>query len=357
MKFGGIITGGAMTNVLEQHWLRDNASDNSEDTIALRFERQLAAVPDKLAIVTDEISLTYRALDLRASRIAAALALLPSRRDQPIALLMGDKVTRIAAILGASKANRIFIPLAPDSPENWVTQVIEDSGTAQIIIDSSTRSIAELAATGNVTVTEVGQLARSLEPLVADRIASPDNTAYIVYTSGSTGRPKGVAISHRSLIRRCDVPWFGGRSDRHANLASSVGGAGITYSLLPLLSGSCLFPFDLHRDGLQKLTPWLIAQNITFVAFTGSLFRTWLASLADDLRFPALRSVGVWGETLYAQDVIRLSRHLQGDWCIGHNYATTESGYIASQVFTPSRLPDAGIVAVGHPVDEVEVLI
>ena len=165
----------------------------------------MAAVPDKLAIVTDEVSLTYRALDIKASRIAAALTSLPSQRDRPIAIFMKDEAARIAAMLGALKANRIFIPLAPDSPEQWVTQVIEDSGTAHIIVDSSTRSIAELAATGSVTVMEVEQLARSLQPFVADRTASPDDTAYIVYTSGSTGRPKGVASSHRSLIRNSDV--------------------------------------------------------------------------------------------------------------------------------------------------------
>ena len=128
-----------MTNVLEQQWSRNDTSDNSEDTIASRFERQVAAVPDKLAIVTDEISLTYRALDLKASRIAAALASLPSQRDRPIVLFMKDEAARIAAMLGALKANRIFIPLAPNSPEKWVTQVIENSGTAQIIVDSSTR--------------------------------------------------------------------------------------------------------------------------------------------------------------------------------------------------------------------------
>ena len=235
-----------MTDVLGQESLASRISgesgattDNSEDTIASRFERQVAAVPDKLAIVTDEISLTYRALDLKASRIAAALASLPSQRDRPIALFMKDEAARIAAMLGALKANRIFIPLAPNSPEKWVTQVIEDSGTAQIIVDSSTRSIAELAATGSVTVMEVEQLARSLQPFVADRTASPDDTAYIVYTSGSTGRPKGVAISHRSLIRRGDVryPLFGlGRSDRYANLRSSGVASGINNTFLPLLS-------------------------------------------------------------------------------------------------------------------------
>ncbi len=351
----------SLTDVLvERQRPRKDISGNSKDTIASRFERQVAAVPDNLAIVADAISLTYRALDLKASRIAAALFSLPSQRDRPIVLYMQDDAARIAAMLGVLKASRIFIPLAPDSPEKWLTQVFEDSGAAHIIIDSSTRSIAELAATGRVTVMEVEQLARSPAPFVADRTASPDDTAYVVYTSGSTGRPKGVANSHRSLIRRGDIRYslFGlARNGRYANLRSSGVCTGINETFLPLLSGACLFPFDLHRHGFQKLAPWLIAQKITYVSFSGSLLRAWLASLPDDLRFPALRFVRATGERLYAEDVIRLSRHLDGDWRIGHSYSSGEAGTIAAQVFTASRPPEPGIVAVGRPVDGVEVFI
>ena len=107
----------------EQQWLRDDALDHSEDTVASRFERQAVAVPDKLALVTDEISLTYRELDRKASRIAAELASLPCHRDQPVALFMKDDAARIAAMLGVLKANRIFIPLAPNSPEKWLTSL------------------------------------------------------------------------------------------------------------------------------------------------------------------------------------------------------------------------------------------
>jgi surfactin family lipopeptide synthetase A len=306
-----------MTNLLE----RSDTSEDSEDTIASRFERQVAAVPDKLALVTEEVSLTYRELDLKASRIAAMLASLPSPRDRPIALFMKNEAARIAAMLGVLKASRIFIPLASNSPAKWVTQVIEDSGTAQIIVDSSTCSIMDLAAIDGVTVMEVEQLARSLQPFVTDRTASPNDTAYIVYTSGSTGRSKGVANSHLRLMRTTDVRYtvFGlGRSDRYANLASSGVARAITNTFLPLLSGGCLFPFDLHSHGLQELAPWLIAQKITYVWFSGSLLRTWLATLPDDLRFPALRFIGATGERLFAQDVIRISRHLEGDWRIGH---------------------------------------
>ena len=212
-----------MTSVLEQQWWRDGSPDNSEDTIVSRFGRQVTAVPDQLALVTDDISLTYRALDLKATSIATVLRSLPSPRERPIVLFMKGEAARVAAMLGALKANRIFIPVAPNSPQNWLTHVIKDSGAAQIIVDSSTRSVAELAASDSAVVVEVEQLARSLQPFMADSAASPDDVAYIVYTSGSTGRPKGVAESHRRVLRPSDIRnQLAGirRSDRFANVRS-----------------------------------------------------------------------------------------------------------------------------------------
>src|SRR5262249_47991501 len=157
-----------------QQCLSHDDLDNSEDTITSRFDRQASAVCDQLAIVTDEISLTYRALDLEASRIAAALTLLLPQRDQPIVLFIPDEVARVAAILGALKANRIFIPLSPTSPQAWLAQVIEDSGASQVIVDRSTSSVA--AATDQVTVVEVDQLVQSSQAFVVDQTPSPDDT-------------------------------------------------------------------------------------------------------------------------------------------------------------------------------------
>jgi amino acid adenylation domain-containing protein len=349
-----------MTDALAQRSSSINASDTSDATITSRFEQQAVALPDELALVTDEVSLTYRTLDLKASRIAAGLAALPCQRERPLVLYMNDEAAHVAAMLGASKAWRIFIPIAPNSPQKWISQVIEDSGAAQIIVDSTTCSVAELAAGKNAAIVDVDKLARSSDSFVGDQSVCPDDTAYIVYTSGSTGRPKGVAISHRSAIHRGSV-WYKlsglGPGERYAKLGSRGVSAGINNTILPLLRGGCLYPLDLYRKGLQELAPWLISQEISLVMFSGSLLRAWLASLPDDIRFPSLRFVGAWAERLYAQDVIRLARHLEGDWRIGHSLSSTESGTAVNQVFTPSRLPEAGIVSAGYPVDRVDVCI
>ena len=198
----------------------------------------------------------------------------------------------------------------------------QELGAAQIIVDVATQSIAHLAAPDSATVMEVEQLVRTLRPFGADRTVSPDDTAYIVYTSGSTGRPKGVTISHRSLLRRDDISYSLWSSAQQPICKINRKWPLCRYQHHPVaftLAG-CLFQFDLHRHGLQKLTPWLIAQKITYVSMSGSLLRTWLASLSDNLRFPALRFVAPWGEQLYAEDVVRLSQHLQGDWRVGYSY-------------------------------------
>jgi acyl-CoA synthetase (AMP-forming)/AMP-acid ligase II len=112
-------------------------SDGLHDTIGTRFERQAAATPDNLAVVTDELSLTYRELDTLASRIAGGLAILPSDGDRPIALLMSEGPLLYAAMLGAAKAGRIFFVLAVTSPEPWLSALVAESGAAHILTDTS----------------------------------------------------------------------------------------------------------------------------------------------------------------------------------------------------------------------------
>ena len=185
-----------MTDVIEQRSSQRETSENSEDTIVSRFERQVAAAPDKQAIVTDDISLSYRTLDLHANRIAAALVPRRSGKSRPVVIFMGGEVARVTAMLGTLKANRIFIPVAPNSPGKWIREIIENSGAGQVVADGFTCSIAEQAAPADVNILEADQLADSRGSLAIRKTSLADDAAYIVYTSGSTGRPKGVAVSN-----------------------------------------------------------------------------------------------------------------------------------------------------------------
>lgn len=331
-----------------------------EITAATAFERQVASAPENLAIVSGETSLTYGALNRKADAIAAALAALPSPLDRPIVLLIGSEIALAAAMLGALKAGRIFIPLALNAPAAWVSQVIADSGASHILADSATHDFAKRVAENGVGVLNADDVSAATEPFVSKHLLSATDPAYVVYTSGSTGRPKGVVCNHRPVVRTSigRAAILGMKpGDRYANARSSGVSSGIHNTLLPLTTGGCLLPFDLHKNGLQKFAAWLIAQKISYVSFSGSLFRTWTSSLDPNVRFPDLRILSATGEPVYAQDVAAAIPHLVGDWCISHSYASTETGIIAVNPIRASRLPEAGIVPPGWPVAGHEISI
>ena len=151
--------------------------------------------------------------------------------------------------------------------------------------------------------------------------------------------------------------YLGSRAMGGTQICAQVASArGSTRHSCRYFSGACCFRLISIATVFRSSRPGSLPKN-HLCSFSGSLLRAWLASIPDDLRFPALRFVRATGERLYAQDVLRLSRHLDGDWRIGHSYSSGEAGTIAVQVFTASRLPEPGIVAVGPPVDGVEVFI
>jgi acyl-CoA synthetase (AMP-forming)/AMP-acid ligase II/thioesterase domain-containing protein len=333
-------------------------SDGLYDTIATRFERQAAATPHNLAVVTDELSLTYLELDAMASRIAGGLALLPSDSDRPLALLMSEGPFLYAAVLGAAKAGRIFFVLTVTSPEPWLSELVAESGAAHILTDNSWFALAVRVAGTEASVLEVERIGALARPAMAEMARTPDAPACIVYTSGSTGRPKGVLLSHRGLLHREDfqVELLGlQQADRVANLRPTSTSAGLGNTLAPLWAGACVFPFDLQSRGLHSLAAWTATRKITGLSCACSLFRTWLAVLPGGCRLPSLRYVRVGGEPLYAMDVARGAQHLEGDWRICYQLSSTECATIAGCILDSSSQLEQGIIPVGAPTRHTEI--
>ena len=215
---------------------------DASDTVASRFEQRAAAAPDDSAIVTDEVSLNFRDLDALADRLAAILRCNDASLDRPVVLLIDDAPLLLAAMIGAAKANRIFIPLEIGAPESWLAGIVRDSGAAHILAEPSARSLADRVAGAHVGVLDTVADALPKPGPRPPSGGSPDSVACILYTSGSTGRPKGVALTHRGLLHRCST-----RSDRSglvagdriAHLRSHSFIAGKTNIFATLLNGAC----------------------------------------------------------------------------------------------------------------------
>jgi amino acid adenylation domain-containing protein len=335
--------------------------DRAAGSIAARFERQVALTPDNHAVLTDTGAVTYRELDEMAGFVANEILLETAEDQSPVALLMKDSLSSIAAMLGAAKAGRVFIPFDLNFPESYIAETIKDSGASLVLTNAKPTKLLETVRGARVCVLQFDKY-RVKHPAIPQRknAVHPSSAAYILYTSGSTGKAKGVELSHEFLLRYVDL-WSGrfeiGSGDRMSLLFSCNWGTGMHNAFVALLNGACVCPFDIRTRGACALSNWLSDLGITIHVTTSSLFRTWIASLSDERRFPQLRLIRNAAEPLYSEDIARAGRFFTRGCQIVHTMGTTETGTVAINSLDLTISPEAGVLPVGHAAAGVDIRI
>jgi amino acid adenylation domain-containing protein len=176
-----------------------------------------AAEPERIAVVGATVGMTYGELDALANRFAHLFSSLGVRPGDRVGVHVPRSGVAIAALLGASRAGAVFVPLDPSSPPARMKIIAADCGLRVVVITPAllTSWVASGVTVPCFVVTEDGGWpslppgceahgwgevqAASTAP-VASPGESPDDLAYLLYTSGSTGVPKGVMISHRNAL-------------------------------------------------------------------------------------------------------------------------------------------------------------
>ncbi|MFF5435825.1 amino acid adenylation domain-containing protein, partial [Streptomyces griseofuscus] len=181
------------------------------------FEEQVARTPDAVAVVFEDLKLSYGEVSERANRLARLLVEQGAGPERFVAVALPRSADLVVALLAVLKSGAAYVPIDPDYPADRIAYILEDArpmsvitgygaervlpeGTPHVLLDdSATLRALETRAGGDLTDED------RLAPLNA---ASP---AYVIYTSGSTGRPKGVVVEHRSVVRLFGATesWFG----------------------------------------------------------------------------------------------------------------------------------------------------
>src|SRR5262245_61719201 len=90
--------------------------EETEQSIAGRFEKIERKFPDRLAVKAGDRSLSYEALNQAANRVARAILAKCGQGNEPIALLFEHGIDAIVAILGTLKAGKFYFALDPLFP-------------------------------------------------------------------------------------------------------------------------------------------------------------------------------------------------------------------------------------------------
>jgi amino acid adenylation domain-containing protein len=191
-----------------------DSSALAEQTLGELFAAQAARTPNAVAVVSEDVSLSYAELDARANRLARYLVARGAGPERLVAVAMERSAEMIVAVLGVLKAGAAYLPIDPAYPADRIAFMLADAAPAAILTSRDMVATALGAASDRAGSGVSGELLIMMDdPAVqaavatlpgtglsdADRVAPlPGHPAYVIYTSGSTGRPKGVAVEHRS---------------------------------------------------------------------------------------------------------------------------------------------------------------
>ena len=173
-------------------------------TLPELFEAQVAASPDATALVYEDVTLSYAALNARANRLAHVLVGMGIGPEHRVALCLERSPQMVVALLAVLKAGAAYVPLDPDYPAERLAFMLADASPKAVVTTTALAGGGLFAdgATPLVLLDDAAgadalAAAPDTDPTDAERLAplTPQNPAYVIYTSGSTGTPKGVVMA------------------------------------------------------------------------------------------------------------------------------------------------------------------
>ncbi|HEY6926868.1 MAG TPA: amino acid adenylation domain-containing protein [Steroidobacteraceae bacterium] len=273
----------------------------TDTTVHRLFEEQVLRDPARIAIASEEGTLSYEELNRRANRVAHWLLEQGVRPDQRVALCTRRSPQMLVGMLGILKAGAAYVPLDPVYPAERLAFMLADSQPRVIL--------TQCGEQGRLPTDTVPVLLLDGAELSTGRADNPDpqalgvtarHLAYVIYTSGSTGMPKGVMTEHRQLCHQIStlIEVYGlGPSDRVLQFASMAFDMSVEEIFGALLSAGTL----VLRTDEWLISPVVFAERCAHHGITVvSLPTAFWSQIAGGALPESLRQVVIGGEAVGA---------------------------------------------------------
>ena len=293
-------------------------------TLPALFAAQAARTPDAVAVVFEDRTLTYAALDAHANRLAHRLRDLGVGPDVLVGVCAERSPELVVGLLAVLKAGGAYVPLDPEYPAGRLTDMVSDAELRVVLLqgaaldalplqDGVTRILLELDTSAASSSALAAVNAPPLDDLHADHLA------YMIYTSGSTGKPKGAANTHAGLHNR--LAWM---QDAYGLTGDDVVLQKTPFSFdvsvweffWPLIVGAKLVMAapGAHRDP-ARLVETIRHEGVTTLHFVPSMLQAFIEHVAvegsqAEQAWASLRRVICSGEALPAELRDRVSKYL-----------------------------------------------
>ncbi|HEY2737275.1 MAG TPA: amino acid adenylation domain-containing protein, partial [Thermoanaerobaculia bacterium] len=308
------------------------------------FERTVAADPDALAVVWEDVAWTYGELNRRANQLAWHLIALGVKPETRVGLCVERSAEMLVGMLGVLKAGGAYVPIDPAHPRERLAFMLEDTRAPVLITQERLRDLLPAVAARVLCLEadwdEISRRPRGNPPPAALG-ASP---AYVIYTSGSTGTPKGVATPHDAVVAytQASSAVYGIRpGDRILQFSSISFDASVEEIYGCLTHGATLYVRGDVQEGISEFLDRCRTQQISLLQFPTAFWHQLATAMeAESLTLPAtIRAMFVGGEKMLAQLLVSWWKLLPPGLRFVNAYGPTETTVAATLCQLPAEVP------------------
>ncbi|SRX92614.1 putative long-chain-fatty-acid--CoA ligase FadD12 (fatty-acid-CoA synthetase) (fatty-acid-CoA synthase) [Mycobacterium tuberculosis H37Rv] [Mycobacterium shimoidei] len=217
-----MVRAGIIAPLRPDKYLRVTAAARRERlSVTSGFAMSARRCPDRVALIDELGTLTYRELDRRGDALAAGLQGLPGGAPQVVAIMCRNHRGFVEALVAANRIGADVLLLNTSFAGPALAEVVNRERADVVIYDeeftdSVDRALADRPDTVRIVAWTEQPHERTVENLIAahagQRPGKPQrNGKMILLTSGTTGNPKGAkhsgggATELKAMLDR--VPW------------------------------------------------------------------------------------------------------------------------------------------------------
>jgi long-chain acyl-CoA synthetase len=256
--------------------------------------------PDHTALVTGTNRQTFRQLERRTARLAAAFQRQGIGRGDHIATILPNGAAIYETYWAAARIGAAVVPLSTLLRDDAAATLLADASAALVIRDSA--QVDEWVAAESPDVSPS-------EPLVADA-----DLFNIMYSSGTTGTPKGIALTYGVRARYCMMfaPTWRMAPESVVLHAGSLVFNGAFVTMLPAMYLGATFIL-LPQFDPEALMQTIERERVTHIMMVPSQIVALLnAPQFDARRLASLEMLGSVGAPLHREHRDRLIASLPG---------------------------------------------
>lgn len=216
---------------------------SSKERLALAFATvsdlirdHAAEKSDHPALVHEDESLTYGALDSRLDQISAGLQRDGVEQRATIAIVSATTIESTALLLGALRIGAVPTPISPSSTTEQIAAIVRDSGALIVFMDDDIADRLPPLLARKVRLSVLSDWLPSEGVRPAPVVIQPTDAFNLIYSSGTTGTPKGIVHTHAMRWAQLVAYQAAGFGDAVTLVATPLYSNTTLVSLLPTLA-------------------------------------------------------------------------------------------------------------------------